>query len=380
MPNPQPGGPGAAFCLASTPETCLVERRLKLESGDHQDLQDGSRAASTKMPTTSMLCRGESPATSPVEGKTEKTRVDSSLGVLTLKFADMIRRSNDGVVDLNAVAQELNTSKRRIYDVTNVLEGIKLLKKKSKNLVEWQGTKMVVNFRQELEDLSEKERRLDELIQSCLWQIHDLCEDRHMVFLDFCVFTFAYLTYEDVQKIPSLREQTVLVIQAPAETKLEVPHPEDSLQLHLSSTQGPIEVFLCHDDPTLMDATDGSVTSDASDSHSISSTNGTGSKGSLPSLSFVHKSSKDNMNQTASSLCDVTQRSSPVTPAPPLNTSLTSTQPPSEDQLSFVSLNPSLALSLEGEKYVLNLDEDEGITDLFSSADLEHEPLDAPPL
>lgn len=39
--------------------------------------------------------------------------------------------------------------------------------------------------------------------------------------------TFAYLTYEDIQTIPSLKEQTVIVIKAPAETKLEVPHPEE---------------------------------------------------------------------------------------------------------------------------------------------------------
>lgn len=39
--------------------------------------------------------------------------------------------------------------------------------------------------------------------------------------------TFAYLTYDDVQRIPSLKEQTVIVIKAPAETKLEVPHPEE---------------------------------------------------------------------------------------------------------------------------------------------------------
>lgn len=39
--------------------------------------------------------------------------------------------------------------------------------------------------------------------------------------------TFAYLTYDDVQRIPSLKGQTVIVIKAPAETKLEVPHPEE---------------------------------------------------------------------------------------------------------------------------------------------------------
>lgn len=42
-------------------------------------------------------------------------------------------------------------------------------------------------------------------------------------------FTFAYLTYDDVQRIPYLKDQTVIIIKAPAETKLEVPHPEEVL-------------------------------------------------------------------------------------------------------------------------------------------------------
>lgn len=55
------------------------------------------------------------------------------------------------------------------------------------------------------------------------------CE--HGVFSLSSDITFAYLTYDDVQRISSLKEQTVIVIKAPAETKLEVPHPEEVLFL-----------------------------------------------------------------------------------------------------------------------------------------------------
>lgn len=41
------------------------------------------------------------------------------------------------------------------------------------------------------------------------------------------MITFAYLTHEDVQRIPMLKEQTVIVIKGPAGTKLEVPHPKE---------------------------------------------------------------------------------------------------------------------------------------------------------
>ena len=41
------------------------------------------------------------------------------------------------VLDLNKAAEYLDVQKRRIYDITNVLEGINLITKKSKNNIQW---------------------------------------------------------------------------------------------------------------------------------------------------------------------------------------------------------------------------------------------------
>ena len=41
------------------------------------------------------------------------------------------------VVDLNRASEQLEVQKRRIYDITNVLEGINLIQKKSKNNIQW---------------------------------------------------------------------------------------------------------------------------------------------------------------------------------------------------------------------------------------------------
>ncbi|KAJ7428513.1 hypothetical protein BTVI_00385 [Pitangus sulphuratus] len=67
----------------------------------------------------------------------EKTRYDTSLGLLTKKFIRLLNESPDGVVDLNRAAEVLEVQKRRIYDITNVLEGIQLIRKKSKNHIQW---------------------------------------------------------------------------------------------------------------------------------------------------------------------------------------------------------------------------------------------------
>lgn len=48
----------------------------------------------------------------------------------------MSQAAPDGVLDLNQAAKALNVQKRRIYDITNVLEGIGLIEKRSKNNIQ----------------------------------------------------------------------------------------------------------------------------------------------------------------------------------------------------------------------------------------------------
>ncbi len=50
-----------------------------------------------------------------------KGRHENSLSVLTKKFVDLIKNSDNGTIDLNEAMQLLNVQKRRIYDITNVL-------------------------------------------------------------------------------------------------------------------------------------------------------------------------------------------------------------------------------------------------------------------
>ncbi|CAN8200410.1 unnamed protein product [Coccothraustes coccothraustes] len=136
----------------------------------------------------------------------EKTRYDTSLGLLTKKFIHLLNESPDGVVDLNRAAEVLEVQKRRIYDITNVLEGIQLIRKKSKNHIQW-----IPSFSYTLS-----------------------------------LSTLAYVTYQDLRAISSFQEQTVIAVKAPPETQLEVPDfSQENFQLYLKSTNGPIEVYLC---------------------------------------------------------------------------------------------------------------------------------------
>ena len=57
--------------------------------------------------------------------------------MLTKKFTELLHASPDGVLDLNEAAVTLRVQKRRIYDITNVLEGVGLISKASKNHIRW---------------------------------------------------------------------------------------------------------------------------------------------------------------------------------------------------------------------------------------------------
>uniref|UniRef100_A0A4W3IX17 E2F transcription factor 4 n=1 Tax=Callorhinchus milii TaxID=7868 RepID=A0A4W3IX17_CALMI len=55
------------------------------------------------------------------------SRHEKSLGLLTTKFVSLLQEAKDGVLDLKVAADTLAVrQKRRIYDITNVLEGIGL--------------------------------------------------------------------------------------------------------------------------------------------------------------------------------------------------------------------------------------------------------------
>ncbi|NXI54398.1 E2F6 factor, partial [Chloroceryle aenea] len=181
--------------------------------------------------------------------KVKKPRFDASLVYLTRRFMDLVRKAPDGVLDLNEVATTLGVRKRRVYDITNVLDGIHLIQKRSKNLIQWIGSNLdqVVgkasekqNLKDEISDLSAMEEALDELIKDCAHQLFELTDDKENAKYP------SYVTYQDIRSIQAFQGQIVIAIKAPEETKLEIPIPtEDCIEVHVKSTKGPIDVYLC---------------------------------------------------------------------------------------------------------------------------------------
>ncbi|WCJ41886.1 Transcription factor E2FB [Euphorbia peplus] len=180
-------------------------------------------------------------------------RYDSSLGLLTKKFINLIKHAEDGILDLNKAADTLEVQKRRIYDITNVLEGIGLIEKKLKNRIQWKGLDVsrpgeaddnVGNLQAEVENLNIEEQRLDGQIREMQERLRDLSEDDNNQ-------KWLFVTEEDIKNLPCFHNETLIAIKAPHGTSLEVPDPDEAVdypqrryRIVLRSTMGPIDVYL----------------------------------------------------------------------------------------------------------------------------------------
>ncbi|KAL3642756.1 E2F transcription factor 3 [Castilleja foliolosa] len=180
-------------------------------------------------------------------------RYDNSLSLLTKKFITLIKHAEGGELDLNKAADTLQVQKRRIYDITNVLEGIGLIEKKIKNRIHWKGLdpsrpgdmdKDATLLQAELENLSMEERILDDRIRQTQEKLRDLSEDKINQ-------KWLFVTEDDIKNLPCFQNETLIAVKAPHGTTLEVPDPDEAVdypqrryRIILRSTMGPIDVCL----------------------------------------------------------------------------------------------------------------------------------------
>lgn len=214
-------------------------------------------------PQTPISTNAGSPITLTPSGS---CRYDSSLGLLTKKFVNLIKQAKDGMLDLNKAAETLEVQKRRIYDITNVLEGIDLIEKPFKNRILWKGVDAcpgdedadVSVLQAEIENLALEEQALDNQIRQTEERLRDLSENEKNQ-------KWLFVTEEDIKSLPGFQNQTLIAVKAPHGTTLEVPdpdeaadHPQRRYRIILRSTMGPIDVYLVSEFEGKFEDTNGS--------------------------------------------------------------------------------------------------------------------------
>lgn len=167
----------------------------------------------------------------------KRCRRENGLVILTHKFLELIKSGPNQTIDLNLAVQKLHVQKRRIYDITNVLEGIGIVRKSGKNHIRWVGevkhcksatfNKNVADpeLRHQLEesekrlaDIVEKAALLDELIAKLkAEQAAAIEEDAHYR-------EFAYINPDDLQAVLRDKPQIahMMCLQTPKSSLLKL--------------------------------------------------------------------------------------------------------------------------------------------------------------
>ncbi len=170
---------------------------------------------------------------SPFQSSTKKRRADSSLGVLAKRFIQRIMMEEDGKVELTNLSDELGVPRRRIYDIVNILEGVDVARKEAmSNTITWTGPRVrcirteveAPNPRDEMTEIervwalrmelfdNEREiaklrtasKELDQCINQAQLGVRNLLSETK---------GYAYVTKEDIIKLPLFKEQTVMAIK-----------------------------------------------------------------------------------------------------------------------------------------------------------------------
>ena len=170
-----------------------------------------------------------------------KPRQENSLGELTKNFINYIRKSGKNTVNINELVKELKVKKRRIYDITNVLEGIGYVQKHAKNEISWIRTEVLNNYsnsrlfnmkqevnnrKNEYNELEKNSKLLDKEIGKIKQEFNSISQKD-----DFN--KYGYITFTDLNKLSDNDKFDLLVIKAVKGTSIDIIDPNDAKKSYL---------------------------------------------------------------------------------------------------------------------------------------------------
>ena len=159
--------------------------------------------------------------------KKKRLRQENSLGELTKNFIDCVKSKGLELININEIVKKLKVKKRRIYDITNVLEGIGYIKKLGKNQIKWIKTdflneNIILNYNNEdsnkinkFLELQKENEKLDLFIKEINLEFEKLNEKPETK-------NYAYVTYDDLKNLADNNNNKMIAIKAPIDTSIEI--------------------------------------------------------------------------------------------------------------------------------------------------------------
>ena len=139
---------------------------------------------------------------------------------LTQDFLRVLMQANGQELDLSQVEKILEASKRRLYDVTNVLAGIGVIERMGKSKIKWVGNKTNFDDNTALQDLLYHESELDRLIQLVNDSLSELSSTQ-----DFQ--SFAWVSENDIMNLKGNSDIYIFALRGSSDLSIEVPEVEE---------------------------------------------------------------------------------------------------------------------------------------------------------
>ena len=164
------------------------------------------------------------------EMKKDDSVQENSLGQLTKNFINYIKKTGRKSININDLVNELCVKKRRIYDITNVLQGINYIQKSGKNEIVWIKTisnkskskkklstkKNTTNKpKVNIEELEKKKNELDKDIDKFKAEFNSIAKKN-----DF--EKYGYITSDDIKKLSINSKVDIILIKATKGTVMNV--------------------------------------------------------------------------------------------------------------------------------------------------------------
>ena len=177
--------------------------------------------------------------------KREDSVQENSLGKLTKDFINYIKTEGRKSININDLVNKLGVKKRRIYDITNVLQGIEYLQKSGKNEIIWTKTisnkskakkkpslikKKNNNNKQKLnkEELEKEKKELDDDIEKFKAEFNSIAKKGEFE-------EYGYITLDDIKNLSIIKKVDLVVIKATKGTVMNVIDKKDIKQAYDSA-------------------------------------------------------------------------------------------------------------------------------------------------
>ena len=174
------------------------------------------------------------------EDNPEEIKIENSLGQLTQNFLQYIKNKGRVNININNLVKDLDVKKRRIYDITNVLQGIGYIEKKGKNEISW--TK---NCKNQNKDNSSVGNLNDNYISNCSQlkiefeilkkedkqneqKLNEYRNEFDILSKKIDFPKYSYITFKDIKKLSKDEKLDFIIIKAAKGTVINVIDDEES--------------------------------------------------------------------------------------------------------------------------------------------------------